>query len=63
MDKSALEVIIENEKIVQGVYKNKDKVLFLYDMDISGESERDIIENIDHYLDRSNNHNIKFKYI
>ena len=63
MDKSVLEVVIENEKIIQGIYKNNDEELFLYDVNINGENERDVIENIDYYLEKSSNHNIQFKYI
>ena len=50
MDKSVLEVVIENEKIIQGIYKNNDEELFLYDVNINGENERDVIENIENYL-------------
>ncbi|MGG7060593.1 hypothetical protein ACQPUZ_20365, partial [Clostridium tertium] len=49
--KEILDVVIENQNIVQGIYKlEDDEEKYLFDVDISGNNEEKVLLNIKHYL-------------
>jgi hypothetical protein len=61
---ATLDVIIENEKIVQGIYRIDDKdEKYIYDLDISGDKENCILKDITRYLKKKSNHQNHFEFI
>ena len=49
--KAILDVVIEDEKIVQGIYKVEDENnRYLFDIDISSQNEKNVLQNINYHL-------------